>query len=156
MERRWIAMYINQPLLVNSPRSGFLFGEERPTKKDWVCRDRFWWGFRTIDGRLPKPQERRINYLHIKWDWLYDEEEDIVQRVTPGGLLRYGEAPGTRVTREQKQYVLNKTLTSVARPSGLPCTISHLDSGAISLILQGNELMDRTPQKETFFDFLKT
>ena len=148
-------MYINQPLLVNSPRSGFLFGEERPTKKDWVCWDRFWWGFRTIDGRLPKPQERRINYLHIKWDWLYDEEEDIVQRVTPGGLLRYGQAPGTRLLRAQQHYVLAETQTSLAGPSGLPCTISHLDSGTIALVLQGPKLMDCTPQKGNVLQLLK-
>ena len=108
------------------------------------------------DGRLPKPLGLWLNCLHIKWDWLYDEEEDIVQRVTPGGLLRYGQAPMTRGTRAQQQYVLAKTQTSAAGPSRLPCTISHLDSGAIALVSQGPELMDSTPQKETFFDFFKT
>ena len=150
------AMYIKQPFPGNSLRSRFLFGEERPTKKDWVCWDRFWQGFRTTDGRLPKPLGRWLKFSHIKWDWFYDEEEDIVQQVTPGGLLWYGQAPGTRVTRAQQQYVLAKTQTSAAGPSGLPCTISLLDSVMIALVSQGPEFMDSTPQKETFFGFLKT
>ena len=108
------------------------------------------------DGRLPKPLGRWLNCLHIKCDWFYDEEEDIVQRVTPGGLVWYGQAPGSRVRRAQQQYALDKSKTSATGPSGIPCTISHLDSGAIALVSQGPELMSRTPQKETFFDFLKT
>ena len=150
------AMYIKQPLPGKSPRSRFLFGEERPTKKDWVCWDRFWWGFITTDGRPPKQLGRWLNCLRIKWDWFYDEEEDIVQRVTPGVLLRYVKSPGTQVTRAQQQYVLAETQTSAAGPSGLPCTISRLDYGVIALVSQGPTLMDSTPQKETFFDFLTT
>ena len=108
------------------------------------------------DGRLPKPLGRWLNCLHIKCDWFYDEEEDIVQRVTPGGLLRYVQASETQVTREQQQYVLAKTQTSADGPSGLPCTIFHLDYCAIALVSQEPELMDSTPQKETLFEFLKT
>ena len=146
---------INQPFPGNSPRSGFLFGEESFTKKDWVCWDRFWRGFRTTYSRLQKKLGRWLNCLHIKWDWFYDEEEDIVQQVTPGGLLWYGQVQGTRVTKAQQQYVIAKNHTIAAGSSGLPCTISHLDSGVIDLVSKGPELIYSTPQNETFFDFLK-
>ena len=85
-------------------RSRYSFPREEPTAKDWEAWQTFWVSYTGVAHRLHHPLGRWTQPTHRLWEWFYDEEGDVLLRISKNTIERYRRQGRQGWSRSDQRY----------------------------------------------------
>jgi hypothetical protein len=134
--------------------SSYVWPREEPTKGDWSLWVEFWTHYTRRGLILSNPLGKWTGTTHRTWQWYYNRQADVIQRVTEEGTVFYA-ATGSRRTRGSHLY--GRSHRALVQVVGVPASVEHLAGGQVRLLHTGSKFaVTDDAVDRSFWEFLKS